>query len=205
MKIEKLPDFAKPYKKTGYDVRHKGGSYQLFRISSHRVEGKSYPVLTQEYIGTIREDGSLQRKSTPSRHPVTYQEFGLSDFLMRRHHRVLQQSMFNGSPESAKVLIPLAIVLYVFGTVSDTALSCCRLTAGQIDLLRQFRPENLLRVERLSSKILQEQQLLFGDDRIDFELLMRLCVVDSLAATVPAYPAEALEILGKHGVKTWPS
>ena len=53
MKKELLPDFAKPYKTKGFDVRLVRGCYQLFKISSKRVEGKSYPVLTQIYIGTI--------------------------------------------------------------------------------------------------------------------------------------------------------
>ena len=47
MKKELLPDFAKPYKTKGFDVRLVRGCYQLFKISSKRVEGKSYPVLTQ--------------------------------------------------------------------------------------------------------------------------------------------------------------
>ena len=55
MKLEDLPEFAKPYKKRGYDVRLSRGTYQLLRISSKRVEGKSYPVLVQEYIGIIKE------------------------------------------------------------------------------------------------------------------------------------------------------
>ena len=53
MKKELLPDFAKPYKTKGYDVRLVRGCYQLFKISSKRVEGKSYPVLTQTLIVKI--------------------------------------------------------------------------------------------------------------------------------------------------------
>ena len=50
MKLELLPDFAKPFKTKGYDVRLVKNSYQLFRVTSKRVEGKKYPVLSQEYI-----------------------------------------------------------------------------------------------------------------------------------------------------------
>ena len=32
MKKEDLPDFAKPYKTKGYDVRLVRGAYQLFKI-----------------------------------------------------------------------------------------------------------------------------------------------------------------------------
>ena len=37
MKLEQLPDFAKPYKKRGYDVRLIYGRYQLFRHTSRKV------------------------------------------------------------------------------------------------------------------------------------------------------------------------
>ena len=53
MKLELLPDFAKPFKTKGFDVRLVKNSYQLFRVTSKRVEGKKHPVLSQEYIGTI--------------------------------------------------------------------------------------------------------------------------------------------------------
>ena len=56
MKIDLLPDFAKPYKTKGFDVRLVRGSYQLFKVTSKRVEGKKYPVLEQSYIGTIDPD-----------------------------------------------------------------------------------------------------------------------------------------------------
>ena len=45
IKIDLLPDFAKPYKTKSYDVRLVRGSYQLFKVTSKRVEGKKYPVL----------------------------------------------------------------------------------------------------------------------------------------------------------------
>ena len=54
MKLENIPGFAKPYKKKGYDVRLVGGTYQLFRVSSKKVEDKNYPVLIQE-IGSFTE------------------------------------------------------------------------------------------------------------------------------------------------------
>ena len=53
MKLEDLPEFVKPYKVKGYDVRKRGNRYVLFKISSQRVKDKKYPVLKQEYIGVI--------------------------------------------------------------------------------------------------------------------------------------------------------
>ncbi len=201
MKIDDLPEFAKPYKKRGYDVRFQSGSYYLYRISSKRVEGKSYPVLVQEYIGIIKEDGTLKRKAEAHSGEVAYQEFGLSDFLMKRHGRLLQRSLFN-NPEFKQPIVAMAILSYVMGSVSDIAIRRCRLTAGlDAKTLAYVRQRDEKRLGRLRLKLAKEQAALFAEDLADFELLMRLCVVDPLSTTTPGYPAEALGILEKHGVK----
>ena len=38
MKLELLPDFAKPFKTKGYDVRLVKNSYQLFRLVSSKLQ-----------------------------------------------------------------------------------------------------------------------------------------------------------------------
>lgn len=201
MKLTDLPEFAKPYKKRGYDVRLRGGSYQLFRISSKRVEGKSYPVLLQEYIGVIHPDGSLKRKAEPIPRSDIFQEFALSDFLMKHYGRLLHRSIFNTSKEFSQPVISLAILLYIYGTISDTAISRCRLTATcDPEMLSRARELSAKRIERLCSRIAQEQAAQLGEDLAEFEMLMRLCVVDQLSVATPPYPDQAVEILKKHGV-----
>ena len=201
MKLTDLPEFAKPYKKRGYDVRLRGGSYQLFRISSKRVEGKSYPVLLQEYIGVIHPDGSLKRKAEPIPRSDVFQELALSDFLMKHYGRLLHRSIFNASKEFSQPVISLAILLYIYGTISDTAISRCRLTATcDPEMLSRARELSAKRIERLCSRIAQEQAAQLGEDLAEFEMLMRLCVVDQLSVATPPYPDQAVEILKKHGV-----
>ena len=41
MRIDLLPDFAKPFKTKGYDVRKKDNQYYLYKITSKNVEGKN--------------------------------------------------------------------------------------------------------------------------------------------------------------------
>lgn len=200
MKLENLPDFAKPYKKKGFDVRKVGDSYRLLRISSKRVEGKKYPVLVQEYIGTILKDGTLRKSQEKEPSFGPYQEFGLSDFLMNRHKRLLQRSLYGYAGEQFLPLIKLAVLSYVFGTVSPVALSHSRLTAKDAEALTPIARTQQKRIERLSKKIQSAQEELFGGDRADFELLMRLCVVDSLSQKTPSYPQEAVAILKRRGL-----
>lgn len=201
MKLEDLPNFAKPYKKPGYDVRKSGDSYRLIKITSERVEGKKYPVLKQLYIGTILEDGTLKKSHPHSPSPGFSQEFGLSDFLLKRFKRTLQRSVYGYEGEKATELIKLAILYYVLGTVSDIAIKRCRLTCANAEKLSKLATEQRVRIERLSQKIAAKQSELFREDKADFEMLMRLCVVDSLAEKNPEYPEEATAILQRHGEK----
>ena len=80
MKLEKLPDFAKPFKKKGFDISKSGNRYQLFQVSSKRVEGKQYPVATRTYIGTIDPvKGLIPKKVDPQKQSSEeFVEYGLS-------------------------------------------------------------------------------------------------------------------------------
>lgn len=204
MKLENLPDYAKPFKKKGYDVRKQGETYFLYKITSRRVPEKKYPVLEQEYIGVIDKNGTLIRKKeypkTEEKTPVRL-EYGLSSFIMKTHKRTLIRSLFNGSMEKNKALVILAVVKYVFGSTSDTAIDCCWLSSEMGEDIKKARdicsPD---RVQRLVRKIGELEGLLFGDDRDDFEILMKLCVIDKGSSSKPSYPDEALKILEKHGV-----
>lgn len=200
MKLDDLPDFAKPYKKKGFDVRKCGNAYRLLRITSKRVEGKKYPVLVQEYIGTILEDGSLRKKPERSPSSGQYQEFALSDFLMRYHKRLLQRSLYGYKGEMSVPLIKLAVLFYVFGTVSELALRHSRLTVDDVESLTEVARTQEARIKRLSEKIRVAQNELFGADRADFEMLMRLCVIDTLSQKIPEYPNEALSVLSRRGI-----
>lgn len=158
-------------------------------------------MLQQEYIGVIHPDGSLKRKAEPIPRSDVFQEFALSDFLMRHYGRLLHRSIFNTSKEFSRPAICLAILLYVYGTTSDTAISRCRLTAAcDLAALSRTRELEAKRIQRLCSRIAQEQAALLGQDLAEFEMLMRLCVVDQLSVATPPYPDQAVEILKKHGV-----
>ncbi len=206
MKLEDLPDFAKPFKKKGYDVRKQGESYFLYKISSHRVPGKKYPVLDQEYIGIIESSGVLINKKEYPREEEekthVWLEYGLSSFIMKKYKRALLRSLFNGSAEKNKPLVVLAVVKYVFGSTSDTAVDCCYLAKGMREEILKVRDIcSQERLERLVKKIGELEKLTLGNDREDFEIIMRLSVIDRDSTAEPSWPEEALKILENHGVR----
>lgn len=204
MKLADLPEYAKPFKKKGYDVRKQGETYFLYRITSHRVQGKKYPVLEQKYIGAIDKSGTLiKKKEYPKEDNKTHVwlEYGLSSFIMKKYSRILVRSLFNGSLDKNKPLIILAIVKYVFGSTSDIAIESCNLSHKMREDILKIRDIcSLDRLERLVNKIGELEKLTLRDDREDFEILMKLCVIEKDSSLEPSYPEKTLEILEKHGV-----
>ena len=57
-----FPDWLLKYKTKGTSLRYSNGRIQLYKVSSHRVKGVSYPVTISEYIGTITEEGIIYKK-----------------------------------------------------------------------------------------------------------------------------------------------
>ncbi len=205
MKLEDLPDYAKPFKKKGYDVRKQGDTYFLYKISSRRMEGKKYPVLQQEYIGAIDKSGTLIRKKeypqNEEKKKHIWLEYGLSSFIMKKHKRALVRSLFNGSSEKNKAFLVLAVIMYIFGSTTDTAVDCCHLSKGiREEILKMRDIGSKERLEKLVKKIGELEKLTLGEDKEDFEILMKFCVIDRDSTSEPDYPEKALEILDRHGV-----
>lgn len=203
MKLESLPDFARPFKTKGYDVREKNGTYFLYKVTSRRVPDKNYPVLEQEYIGIIDITGKLIRKKQyPSQRKREYLEWGLSSFIMRIHKRALLRSVFNGGSGKSMELIELAVIQYALGSLSETAIRSCHLARGNADrLLKLSTAVSEERIERLSNKIGELQRKSFGDDLEDAEIMMRLCVIEKDSIEEPGYTDDLMAIFRKHGIE----
>ncbi len=202
MKIEKLPDFAKPYKTKGYDVRFQHGTYMLFKISSKRVKDKNYPVLIQEFIGIIdKEKGLIHKKEYPNT-KIEYVEFGLSNFIYNHLFRTLLRSLFNGTKENNEDDILLGINKYIFGDVNRITLNKCFLTKNKVEELLSRYDKQSIRVTKLVTKIKREMHIIFDKDLFEFELLMKYVVVSANKDfTSPYYNERIIEIAKKHKVK----
>ena len=198
MKLEHLPDFAKPYKTRGYDVRLVYGRYQLFRITSRRVPDKKYPQTVQTYLGTIDPEKGFIPVGGKKGFSGTMIEFGLSDFIITRFGRRLAKSTFNGRNSD----VYPAVVLYLYGHLEERF---ARLTwAGQrIDDLPAVLNRSLKTIKALSRRIGEYMEELIPDrsDRDYLEARLReLRVSASDPAPGVKYPADIEEILEKYGV-----
>lgn len=54
------PEWVEKYNTKGNIIRTSKNCYYLYKATSKRVEGKSYPVCVQTYIGKITEEGLIE-------------------------------------------------------------------------------------------------------------------------------------------------
>ena len=56
------PEWVLKHKKPGTTVKQIGNNYYLYYATSHREQGKKYPVSVQTYIGKITEQGVISER-----------------------------------------------------------------------------------------------------------------------------------------------
>lgn len=204
MKLIDLPDFAIPYKTKGYDIRLTKNSYQLFKISSKRVEGKSYPVIQQEYIGTIDPVKGLipkKKRISKSQKDNSMLEYGLSNFIFKRYKRILLRSLFNCNSDSI-YLIKMAIIKFMYGHTEERFIKLSFI--GQdIEFPHNFDAKRVaIRIDKLVTKITSIFNNLIYDQTDRDYLIIRLrnikCPTNNSSKI--SYPADVLAIFDKYGI-----
>lgn len=204
MKTIDLPEWTLKFKKKGYAIRKNGTNYALYKVSSHRVKGLSYPRIEQEYIGTLDENKGLILKKNSDYIPI-YIEYGLSNFLVLNFFRSLQRSVFNSKESFSKNIIYLSIINYIFNGYSEEFLKLSYLTKYNEELYSLSNIVSKERVKRLTNKInklLKEK--IPNDNDLNYLLgvLRNTVVIDDInIKTNITYSSKAIEMFNKYGVK----
>ena len=202
MKKELLPDFAKPYKTKGFDVRLVRGCYQLFKISSKRVEGKSYPVLTQIYIGTIDPVKGLVEKKLSSDELPALVEYGLSNFILKHFKRDLIRSMYNINSE---YLLILAVIYFMYGHFEERFVKLSFLYKSFKEQTPIALSDSIIRrLKKAAGKISEYFENLIPDksDRDYLIVLLReIRVKGNTTTPAVSYQQEIKDILDRYEVK----
>ena len=201
MKKEDLPDFAKPYKTKGYDVRLVRGAYQLFKISSNRVPEKSDPVLIQEYVGTIDPDKGLIPKKITTKKASAFVEYGLSHFILSRYRReLLQVCHFNNSGSIQTVY--MGIVQFMYGHTQQRFIELTYLQTMIKPCPELKGSSSAKRVAKVASKItsLLEEGIPDTADRDYMIAALKEIKADaSCAKPAIAYSEELTSLFDKYG------
>ncbi len=203
MKLADLPEFARPFKKKGFDISLCKNRYQLFKISSRRVEGKSYPVTTRTYIGTIDPVKGLipKRGSSVSQSQDEFVEYGLSAFICSQFKRKVMRSIY-GSYTS---VFYMGLLLFMYGHVEERFLKLTYIRNYLPQLPELSGPNALSRVKKASDKIRAcLETMFFEQSDLDYVCAsLRTITVSAAASSAPHidYPSELKAVFDKYGVK----
>lgn len=118
------PDWVLKHKTEGTTIRRRGDAFILIKISSKRVPGKNYPVVSQEYLGVITKEGLIKKKIYETALKDNLIEYGLSTFLYLNLLRSLSTHISSNESSSGKELIVIGSILYfMFKDISEDILS----------------------------------------------------------------------------------
>ncbi|WP_044122015.1 ISAs1 family transposase, partial [Anaerobiospirillum succiniciproducens] len=204
MKKEDLPEFAKPYKTKGYDVRLVRGAYQLFKISSKRVPEKSYPVLIQEYVGTIDPEKGLIPKKITTNKASAFVEYGLSHFILSRYKSELLQACNFDNSESIQSVY-MGIVKFMYGHTQQRFIDLSYLQTMIKPCPELKGSSSAKRVAKVASKIaslLKEDIPDTADRDYVIAALKDIKADPSLEKPAIAYSDELTALLDKYGIDT---
>lgn len=202
MKPENLPDFAKPYKKRGYDVKLNRGRYQLFRITSVRTEGSKYPRPVPTYLGTIDPDRGLipVRHRTEKPAPSETVEFGLSHFVIKHFKRSIYRAVYRCDPK----MFHMGLLHYLYGHVDERIARLSHIQRYLEDMPEISGPSAMKRITDVSSKIAERMADTFTDPSDLAYVTARLREIRiSPAEARPqiAWPDDLTAIFTKYGIK----
>ena len=173
----------------------------MFRVSSHREQGKKYPVLDQTYLGTISERDGFSPSYEKAKTNDMLLECGLSHFIMANFHRELLRSVFNSSHDLADNKIAAAIVLFLYGAITPRTVKLTSVTQGREDTVLRLGSSSLPSLENLRKRIENLFREKFGDerDRNDLICILRQEMADPRSPEFSGYTEEARKIMEKYG------
>lgn len=201
MKKNDLPAWAKKYDRKGIAFRKRGDSFAVFRVSSHREQGKKYPVLDQTYLGTVSERDGFSPSNERAKTNDVLLECGLSHFVMANFHRELLRSVFNSSPDLADNKIAAAIVLFLYGAITPRTVRLTCVAYGREDVIVRLGSSSLPSLDNLRKRIESLFRERFGDenDRNDLICILRQEMSDPRSREFSGYTEDARKIMEKYG------
>lgn len=201
MKKNDLPAWAKKYDGKRIAFRKRGDSFAVFRVSSHREQGKKYPVLDQTYLGTVSERDGFSPSNERAKTNDVLLECGLSHFVMANFHRELLRSVFNSSPDLADNKIAAAIVLFLYGAITPRTVRLTCVAYGREDVIVRLGSSSLPSLDNLRKRIESLFRERFGDenDRNDLICILRQEMSDPRSREFSGYTEDARKIMEKYG------
>ena len=113
---KKYPDWVQSYRTKRTTVKKKGGSYYLYKRTSHRVKGKKYPQPVDTYIGVITPDGVIQstkKKVSPTDAEVWEYDFSKAVWEFLFSETTPQEHVFHMLPHVISLVWKCRILMKI--------------------------------------------------------------------------------------------
>ena len=172
-----FPDWSLKYKTRGTSLRYSNGRIQLYKVSSHRVKGVSYPVTISEYIGTITEEGIIYKKVKIEN--ISFIEYGLSFFIYNHFYRDLTRLAYGYKSIKKEAIIIYSIVKYVFKYVDEYIINNWLLAIKYKDILLPLLNNENKTINLLVNKIPMLFNREFKNDSLRIQAYLRTLYCDS--------------------------
>lgn len=201
MKKNELPNWVLKYDSKGITFRKKGNAYLMIKVSSKRVPDKRYPVLLQEYLGTVTEKDGFTPSKEKAKSSDYLLECSLSHFIMANFYDDLLRAAFNTSKKLAESKIKAAIILFIYGTITPLTIRLSAVSIGYEEEIEKLSLSSTATISNLSKRISNLFKERFADetDRANLICLLKQGLVDSRNTGFTSYNEKVLEILKKYG------
>ncbi len=201
MKKNELPCWVSKYDAKGITFRKKGNAYLMIRVSSKRVPDKSYPVLSQEYLGTITERDGFTPSKEKAKSSDCLLECSLSHFIMANFYDDLLRAAFNTGKKLADGKIRAAIILFIYGTITPLTIRLSAIGIGHEEEIEKLSLSSTATISNLSKRISNLFKEKFADetDRANLICLLKQGLVDPRNTVFTSYNEKVMELLRKYG------
>lgn len=176
MNNKPFPNWAIALKQKGQTLRWQGDKIQLFKVSSKRIKGKTYPVIKQEYIGLLTEKGIAYKKEDKNKIQII--EYGLTYFLFKHYKRELSRSSYGYAGDLKNEFIVYSILKFAFKEVDSFVIDSTFLGQKYKDIIDlDFLKSKTVKINNLTRKIDELLTIEFKEKKefIVYHLLLLSC------------------------------
>lgn len=201
MEKKVIPEWALKYKTKGFTVRPNGNGYALYKVSSYREKGCSYPKIKQEYIASIDEHlGLIPKKSI--RYDNLPLEYGLSNIILLNFQRTLARSVFNGGSYCNEITL-LGIIYFMFGNIDENSIKLSYIYKLNENIVEIGKEINIQRIKKISNKIEYEFKLRINDQTKYYYFInaLKLITVPNYFSGRLNYPDEIKQLCEEYKLK----
>ena len=202
--MKELPDFVLPYKAKGFKIKEEKGNYYLYRVKSHREKGKSYPVVTSQYVGVIDREKGLIESHPPVKGEVRVYRYGFYSIL-RDYSKPINSTVAHYAHQNRDLILAQAIMTAAGEKISPHIYesSYLSLLFPDIKIDTALDEKEKKTFESILKRLKQYLRSKLAEDLDEIKTLSSLVYLVHVNGKwfISAYPDRLKDLLAKHGLE----